>query len=49
MLCVAAVKVLMVHVFTLHIFDPRFEKTGLQGFDLVPHKPGCTATDTEDG
>ena len=28
------------------LYEPR-EKTGLWGFDQVPHKPGCTAT--EDG
>ena len=25
--------------------EPRFEKNGLGGFDLVPHKPGCAATE----
>ena len=29
------------------LYEPRSEKTGLQGFHQVLHKPGCTAT--EDG
>ena len=28
-------------------FEPRHEKTNILVFDLVPHKPGCIAT--EDG
>ena len=28
-------------------YEPRCEKNGLRGFDMVPHKPGCT--DIEEG
>ena len=33
--------------FYMSINEPRCEKTGLRDFDLVRHKPGCSAT--EDG
>ena len=34
-------------VIRLTIYEPRYEKTNVLVSDLVPHKPGCTAT--EDG
>ena len=34
-------------VLYILLYEPRSKKTSFRVFDLVPHKPGCTAT--EDG
>ena len=30
-------------VYSFFTYEPRCEKTGLQGLYQVPHKPGCTS------
>ena len=35
--------VIDISVGAMRTYEPRYEKTGFRVFDLVPHKPDCTA------